>query len=64
MAPALKNQINGFLVGVTKCLHKILPDKAKLMKPKYGIGSRNPKITEDVKNDPYAFAERASLSTI
>jgi hypothetical protein len=45
MAPALKNSVNGFLVGVTKVLHKFLPDKAKLSKPVYGQGSKNPFIT-------------------
>lgn len=51
MAPAIKNNISGFLVGVTNTLASILGKKTKLMKPIYGKASRNPKITEDIKND-------------
>ena len=64
MAPAIKNNVSGFLVGVTNTLASILGKKTKLMKPIYGRASRNPKITEDIKNDPYSFSERARLSTL
>ena len=33
------------------------------MKPVYGIGSRNPLITEHIKVDPYAYKERIRTST-
>lgn len=56
MAPAIKNNIGGFLVGVTKTLASILPKMAKLMKPIYGKAARNPKVTEDIKNDQYSFS--------
>lgn len=49
MAPAIKNNIGGFLVGFTKTLASILPKKMKLLKPIYGKAARNPKVTEDVK---------------
>lgn len=45
MAPAIKNNISGFLVGVTKTLASILPKKMKLIKPVYGQATRNPKVT-------------------
>lgn len=64
MAPALKNNLGGFVTGVTKVLHKMLPDKAKLIKPKTGMACRNPQITEDILNDKWSFVERTSLSTI
>lgn len=56
MAPALKNQVGGFLVGFTKTLASILPKKTKLMKPIYGKASSNPQITDDVKKDKWAFS--------
>jgi hypothetical protein len=56
MAPALKNQVGGFLVGLTKTLASILPKKTKLMKPIYGKASSNPQITDDVKKDKWAFS--------
>jgi hypothetical protein len=49
MAPAIKNNIGGFLLGFAKTLASILPKKMKLMKPIYGKAARNPKVTEDVK---------------
>jgi len=45
MAPAIKNNIGGFLVGFTKTLASILPKKMKLLKPIYGKATRNPKVT-------------------
>lgn len=42
MAPALKNNVSEFIVGLTEGLHKILPDKMRLTKPVYGLASRNP----------------------
>ena len=64
MAPAIKNNVGGFLVGFTKTLASILPKKMKLMKPIYGRAARNPTITDDIKNDKFSFSERARLSTI
>jgi hypothetical protein len=49
MAPAIKNMVGGFLVGVTKTLATILPKSMKLMKPIYGRAARNPTITEFIK---------------
>jgi alpha-beta hydrolase superfamily lysophospholipase len=45
MAPAIKNNIGGFLVTMVKAIGSILPGGMKLMKPIYGKASRNPKIT-------------------
>ncbi len=64
MAPAIKNNISGFLVGLTNTLASILGKKTRLMKPIYGKASRNPKITDDIKNDKFSFSERARVSTI
>lgn len=64
MAPALKNQVSGALVGMTKFLKKVLPENMKLMKPIYGKASKNPTITDFVKEDPYAFKGRSCLSTL
>lgn len=64
MAPALKNSVNGFLVGLTGLISKILPKKTPLAKPIYGKATSNPQITDDVKNDPHAFSGRVRLSTI
>jgi len=55
MAPALKNNFGGFVVGLAGALKKILPEKTKLTKPVYGMASKNPEITDFVKNDPYAY---------
>ena len=63
MAPALKNQVGGFLVGLSRFMHKILPEHTKLTGPVYGKASRNPAITEFVKNDPHAYSGRVNLST-
>jgi alpha-beta hydrolase superfamily lysophospholipase len=56
MAPAIKNNVSGFLVGVTNTLAKLLPKNMKLIKPIYGKASRNPRITDDIKNDEYSFS--------
>ena len=64
MAPALKNSINGFLIGMTSFLKTLLPKKSRLTKPFYGKATKNPAITEFVKKDKYAFSERVCLSTI
>lgn len=63
MAPALKNQVGDFVVGLASVLKKVLPENTKLTKPIYGMASRNPQITEDVKTDPLVFKDRACLST-
>ena len=63
MAPALKNQVGDFVVGLASVLKKVLPENTKLTKPIYGMASRNPQITEDVKADPLVFKDRACLST-
>lgn len=55
MAPALKNSVGGFLVGLAGALKKLLPENTKLTKPIYGMASRNPQITEDVKIDPFVY---------
>lgn len=64
MAPAMKNSVGGTLVKFTKILGSILPDKTRLTKPVYGKASKNPLITQFIKNDKYAFSQRMSLSTI
>jgi hypothetical protein len=63
MAPALKNQVGDFLVGLTSVLKKVLPENMRLSKPIYGMATKNPQITEDVKKDPCAYKERTHLST-
>ncbi len=63
MAPALKNQVNGFVVGLSSVLKKLLPEDMRLTKPIYGMASKNPQITVDVKADNLAFKERTHLST-
>jgi acylglycerol lipase len=63
MAPALKNQLGDFVVGLTSVLKKMLPENMKLTKPTYGMASKNPQITEAVKADPCCYKERAHLST-
>lgn len=63
MAPALKNQVGGFLVGLSSALKSLLPEYTKLTGPVYGKASRNPEITEFVKVDPYAYKGRVNLST-
>jgi len=63
MAPALKNQVGGFLVGMSKFLKKVLPEHTKLIKPIYGKASKNPTITDFVKEDDYAYKGRINLST-
>ena len=45
MAPALKNSVGGFLVGLATGLAKILPQKSRLTKPVYGMAAKNPTIT-------------------
>lgn len=64
MAPALKNQVGDFLVGLASVLKKIMPENMRLSKPIYGMASKNPQITVDVKNDPHAYKERTHLSTV
>jgi hypothetical protein len=63
MAPALKNTVNNFVKGLTNTLKFILPEKAKLIKPKYGVGSRNPEIKDSVMNDPSVYKDRVRIST-
>jgi acylglycerol lipase len=63
MAPALMNQLGDFVVGLASVLKKVLPENMRLTKPIYGMASKNPRITEDVKHDPCAFKERTHLST-
>lgn len=64
MAPALKNSVGGFLVGLTGLISKILPKKTKLAKPIYGKATSNPQVTDDVKNDPHSYSGRVRLSTV
>ena len=64
MAPALKNNVGGFLVKLSDVLSWMLPKKLRLIKPIYGRATSNPTITDDVKKDKYAFCDRACLSTI
>jgi len=63
MAPALKNQVGGFLVGVSKYLRTLLPEHTKLTGPIYGKASRNPTITDFVKSDPFSYKGRVNLAT-
>ena len=63
MAPALKNQVGQFLVKASEFLSKLLPEHTKLTGPVYGKASRNPAITDFVKEDPYAYKGRVNLST-
>ena len=56
MAPALMNQIGGMLLGLAKTFSKLLPEKMRLTKPVYGRASRNPNITDFIKNDKYSFS--------
>ena len=64
MAPALKNTVGGFVLGLASGLSKILPQKSKLTKPVFGLAAKNPTITEFAKNDKYMYSDRASLSTL
>lgn len=64
MAPALKSQLGGLVVGMSKFLHKVLPEETKLTGPIYGKASKNPAITDFVKADPYAYKGRSNLSTM
>lgn len=63
MAPALKNQVSDFVVGLSSVLKKLLPEDMRLTKPIYGMGSKNPQITQDVKVDSLAYKDRTHLST-
>lgn len=56
MAPALKNMLGGLVIKLTGFLGTVLPRKTRLTKPVYGKASRNPAITEFVKEDKYAFS--------
>ena len=56
MAPALMNNVGGLLVKATKLISVLVPDKFRLTKPIYGKASKNPTITEFVKNDKHAFS--------
>ena len=42
MAPALKSSFGECLVGLTKGLTKILPQKTRLVRPLSGRGAKNP----------------------
>lgn len=64
MAPAMKNSVGGKVVKLTKVLESILPDKTRLLKPIYGKATKNPAVTDFVRNDKYAFSERMPLSTV
>ncbi len=64
MAPALMNQVSDFVVGVASFLKKILPQNTRLVKPTYGLASKNPQITVDIKKDTLAFKDRTHLSTV
>ena len=71
MAPAIMNSKAGLLGDIGKFgikvglrIVKFMPEKLRLRKPLYGQASKNPEITDFVKNDPYAFADRMSLSTL
>ena len=56
MAPALKNQISHCLINLTKSVSCILPKKLLLPTPDIpGSGTRNPSVTESLKDDPYVF---------
>jgi hypothetical protein len=35
----------------------------RLTKPTYGMASKNPQITEDIKADSFSYKERIHLST-
>lgn len=63
MAPALKNQVGGFLVKASRFLKTLLPEHTKLTNPVYGTASRNPAITDFVKKDPHTYKGRVHLST-
>lgn len=63
MAPALKNQIGSFLVSMSGMLRSLLPEHTKLTGPVYGKASRNPAITDFVKEDPHSYKGRVNLAT-
>jgi acylglycerol lipase len=64
MAPSLKNIHGGTLVGMVIGIASLLPKSFRLITPPRGMAARNPKITEDIINDKYAFSDRASLKTV
>ena len=65
MAPAIKNIIDGMLVTVVSGMSSLFGNKFKLpVVPPRGQATRNPKITEDVYSDPYAYTDKPCLKTI
>lgn len=64
MAPALKNNVNNFLVGLSAFMKKILPQDTRLIKPLKGNSNSSLSIVEELSNDPYVYKGRCSLSTI
>lgn len=64
MAPAIKNIAGGFLVNLVFGLATLLPKSFRLIKPPRGQATRNPKVTEDIVKDEFAFSDRASLKSV
>lgn len=65
MAPAIKNMIDGMLVTVVSGMSSLFGNKFKLpVSPPRGQATRNPRITEDVYSDPYAYTDKPCLKTI
>ena len=65
MAPAIKNIVDGMLVSLVNGLASLFHKKFKLpIKPQRGQATRNPKVTEDVYNDPFAYTDKPCIKTI
>ena len=65
MAPAIKNIVGGYLISFVNGLASLFHKKFRLpIKPPRGQATRNPKITEDVYNDPHAYTANPCMKTL
>ena len=65
MAPALKNQVTNFTIGLTKTLGFIFPKKLILPRPALpGRCTRNPEVTKSNQTDKLVFRDKVSISTM
>ncbi|KAM3131417.1 hypothetical protein pb186bvf_016489 [Paramecium bursaria] len=55
-APAIKSLQCNMFIGAVKALGCIVP-KAKFIKPKRGMTTKNPQLTEDFQKDPYVYTD-------
>jgi hypothetical protein len=63
MAPAIRSQFNKGITTLLRGMVRVMPVSTKLVPLRYGVATRNPEVSDHIKQDFLCCKSRVRLST-